>query len=146
MKNIRKVTRVKLQIDHVNDFILIGLVSSEADYKLSLSLNKKFKISLKNISPVKINEAGGTELQFSRFSDISQSPDRVFNLFSNRSGKHFLISKLRNIDYILHIHDPDNKPVVSEITSTLREIAGITAVFNIDFDTIKDKNLHHLMQ
>jgi hypothetical protein len=146
MKNIRKVTRVKLQIDHVNDFILIGLVSSEADYKLSLSLNKKFNISLKNISPVKINETSGTELQFSRFSDISQSPDRIFNLYSNRSGKHFMISKLRNIDYILHIHDPDNKPDISEITSTLREIAGITAVFNLDMDTIKDKNLHHLMQ
>lgn len=146
MKNIRKVTRVKLQIDHVNDFIAIGLVSSEADYKISLSLNKKFKISLKNISPVKITEAGGNELHFSRFSDISQSPDRIFNLFSNRSGKYFLISKLRNIDYILHIHDPDNKPIISEIISALREITGITAVFNIDTDTLKDKNLHHIMQ
>lgn len=146
MKKTQKVTRVKLQIDHVNDFILIGLVSSEADYKLSLSLNKKFKISLKNISPVKINEASGTELQFSRFSDITQSPDRIFNLFSNRSGKHFLIGKLRNIDYILHIHNPDNKPIISEIISALREITGITAVFNIDTDTIKDKNLYHLIQ
>jgi hypothetical protein len=146
MKKTQKVTRVKLQIDHVNDFILIGLVSSEADYKLSLSLNKKFKISLKNISPVKINEASGTELQFSRFSDITQSPDRIFNLFCNRSGKHFLIGKLRNIDYILHIHNPDNKPIISEIISALREITGITAVFNIDTDTIKDKNLHHLIQ
>ena len=146
MTNIRKVTRVKLQIDNVNDFILIGLVSSEADYKLSLSLNKKFKISLKNISPVKINETSRTELQFSRFSDISQSPDRIFNLFSNRTGKYFLISKLRNIDYILHIHDPDNKPIISEIISSLREIDCITAVFNIDTDTIKDKNLHYIMQ
>jgi hypothetical protein len=146
MTNIRKVTRVKLQIDNVNDFILIGLVSSEADYKLSLSLNKKFKISLKNISPFKINNTSGTEFQFSRFSDISQSPDRIFNLFSNRSGKHFLISKLRNIDYILYIHDPDNKPIIGEIVSALREIAGITAVFNIEPDTIKDKNLHYIMQ
>lgn len=146
MRNIRKVTRVKLQVDNVNDYILIGLVSSEADYKLSLTLNKKFKISLKNISPIKLNESSGTELQFSRFSDTSQSPDRIFNLFSNRTGKNFLISKLRNIDYILLIHDPDNKPVISDITTTLREIAGITAVFNIDTDTIKDKNLHHLIQ
>jgi hypothetical protein len=145
MKKARKVTRVKLQIDHVNDFILIGLVSSEADYKLSLSLNKKFSISLKNISPVKINDAGGGEILFSRFSDISQSPDRIFNLCSNRSGQHYLISKLRNIDYILHVHDPDNKPDISEITSTLRETAGITAVFNINTAIIKDKNLHHII-
>jgi hypothetical protein len=146
MKKTRKVTRVKLQVDQINDFILLGLVSSEADYKLSLTLNKKFSISLKNISPVKITGDTGTELLFSRFSDISESPDRIFNLISNRSGKHFLIRKLKNVDYILQVHDPDNKNIVNEITSNLRDIAGITAVFNIDTGTVKDKNLHHVIQ
>jgi hypothetical protein len=146
MKKTRKVTRVKLQVDQINDFILLGLVSSEADYKLSLTLNKKFSISLKNISPVKITQDNGTELLFSRFSDFSESPDRIFNLISNRSGKHFLIRKLRNVDYILQVHDPDNKNIVNQITSNLRDIAGITAIFNIDTDTIKDKNLHHVIQ
>jgi len=142
----RKVTRVKLQIDQENDFILLGLVSSEPDYKLSLALNKKFGISLKNISPLKINGENGTELMFSRFSDTSESPDRLYNLVSNRSGKHFLIRKLRNVDYILHVHDPDNKNIISQITSNLREITTITAVFNIDIDSIKDKNLHLVIQ
>jgi hypothetical protein len=146
MKKTRKVTRVKLQVDQINDFILFGLVSSEPDYKLSLALNKKFSISLKNISPVKISGAGETELLFSRFSDSSESPDRIFNLISNRSGKHFLIRKLRNVDYILHVHDPDNKNIVSRITSSLREIDTITAVFNIDTDSMKDKNLHLVIQ
>jgi hypothetical protein len=142
----RKITRVKLQIDRVNDFVMLGLVSSEADYKLSLTLNKKFGISLKNISPVKINGENGTELLFSRFSGGSPSPDRIFTLVSNRSGKHFLIGKLRNIDYILQVHDPDNENIINEITSDLREISTITAVFNIDIDSIKDKNLHHVIQ
>ena len=62
MKNTQKITRVKLKIEQINDFILLGLVSSEPDYKLSLSLNKKFRISLKNISPVKLHGDNGTEL------------------------------------------------------------------------------------
>ena len=53
MKRTQKVTRVKLDIDQNNDYILLGLVSSEPDYKLSLSLNKKLGISLKNISATK---------------------------------------------------------------------------------------------
>ena len=146
MKKTRKVTRVKLQIDQVNDFILFGLVSSEADYKLSLALNKKFGISLKNISPVALNGENGTELIFSRFSDTSGSPEKLFNLVSNRSGKHFLIRKLRNVDYILHIHDSDDNNNLGRIISNLREITTITAVFNIDIDTIKDKNLHLVIQ
>ena len=146
MKTIRKVTRVKLQIDQINDFVLLGLVSSEPDYKLSLTLNKKFRISLKNSTPVKVEGNNGTELLFSRFSDTSDSPDRIFSLVSNRSGKQFLIRKLRNVDYIFHIHDPDNPDNLSQITSILREIPAITAVFNIDIDSMKDKNLHFVIQ
>jgi hypothetical protein len=146
MKKPQKITRVKLQVEKINDFILFGLVSSEPDYKLSLALNKKLTISLRNSSPVMINGENEKELLFSRFSDSRESPDRTFNLISNRSGKYFLIKKLRNIDYILHIHDTENKNIVNEITSSLREIDTITAVFNIDIDSIKDKNLNLVIQ
>jgi len=146
MKKPQKVTRVKLQIEDTNDFILLGLVSSEPDYKLSLALNKKLSISLKNISPTMISGENVENLLFSRFSDTRESPDRCFNLISNRCGKYFLIKKLRNIDYIFHIHDPENRNLVAEITSSLREIDTITAVFNIDIDSIKDKNLNLVIQ
>jgi hypothetical protein len=146
MKKTGKVTRVKLQIDQIYDFILIGLVSSEPDYKLSLALNKKFGISLKTIDPVRISGENGIELIFSRFSDTSESPERIYNLVSNRSGRDFLIKKFRNIDYILNIHSADNKNINNQITSSLREIPAITAVFNIETDTIKDRNLHFVIQ
>lgn len=146
MKDTRKVTRVKLQIDQVNDFLLFGLVSSEPDYKLSLSLNKKFSISLRNSQPVKLTAENGSELIFSRFSDTSGAPDRTFNLVSNRSGKNFLVRKLKNIDYILYVHDPENEDELTRMTTRLREIQTITAVFNIEIDTIKDKNLHFVIQ
>jgi hypothetical protein len=146
MKKTRKITRVKLQIDQIDDFILFGLVSSEPDYKLCLALNKKFRISLKSISPLKLNGDKETELLFSRFSDSGESPDRIFNLVSNRSGKNFLLGKLRNVDYILQLHDALNELTIDQITSSLREIPCITAVFNIDMESVKDKNLHLVIQ
>ena len=146
MKSIQKVTRVKLKINQNNDLILFGLVSAEPDYKLSLTLNKKFRISLKNISPVKITDDNGSELVFSRFSDTRGSSDIIFTLISNRSGKHFLLKKLKNIDYIFQVQDPDNENNISRITASLREIDTVTAVFNIDMNTIKDKNLQYLIQ
>ena len=146
MKDTRKVTRVKLQIDQVNDFLLFGLVSSEPDYKLSLSLNNKFSISLKSYLPVKMTAYDGSELVFSRFSDTSGAPDRTFNLVSNRCGKNFLVRKLKNVDYILFIHDPENEEWLNQLTTRLREIQAVTAVFNIEIDTIRDKNLHFVIQ
>ena len=144
MKSTQKVTRVKLNIDQNNDYILLGIVSSEADYKLSLSLNKKFRISLKNISPIKVIAENKTELTFSRFSNHDKPADLMFCLVSNRSGKNYLLNKLKNIDYLFQIQDQDNELNLNDITSNLREVDTITAVFNIDFNSIKDKNLQYL--
>jgi len=146
MKNIQRITRVQLKINQKDDFKFLGIVSAEPDYKLSLSLNKKFRISLKNIIPVKITNDNGSELAFSRFSDSSKSPDVVFNLFSNRSGKSFLLNKLKNIDYIFQIQDAENEYNTEQIIASLREIESINAVFNIDINTFKDKNIQYLTQ
>lgn len=144
MKSTQKVTRVKLNIEQNNDYILIGLVSAEPDYKLSLSLNKKFRISLKNITPIYLTGDNNPELAFSRFSNNDHSSDFMFTLISNRSGKYFLLDKLKNIDYLLHISEREAD--LNLITSSLREIDIINAVFNININKIKDKNLHYLTQ
>ncbi|MEI8224707.1 MAG: IPExxxVDY family protein [Bacteroidota bacterium] len=146
MKSIQRITRVQLKINQKDEFILLGIVSAEPDYKLSLSINKKFRVSLKNILPLKITDDTGSELAFSRFSDSSKSPDVVFNLFSNRSGKSFLLKKLKNVDYIFQVQDAENENNTDQITASMREIESVNAVFNIDINTFKDKNLQYLTQ
>jgi hypothetical protein len=146
MKSLQKVTRVQLKVNQDEESILMGIVSAEPDYKLSLALNKEFRISLKNITPLNLVDESGYELLFSRFSDSSGSPDRVFSLISNRSGKNFLIKKLKNIDYIFQVHDPESGINNAEIASRLREIDSLTAVFIIDIVTLKDKNSQYLIQ
>jgi hypothetical protein len=146
MKSNLKVTKVKLKIEQNNDYILLGIVSAEPDYKLSLSLNNKFRISLKNINPLKLTGNIHSELAFSRFSNNDDHSDLNFSLISNRSGKNFLLNKLKNIDYLLQIQISEKEADLNTITSRLREIDSVTAVFNIDLNTIKDKNLHYLTQ
>jgi len=143
MKKIQKVTRLRLHNDESHDYILIGLVSAEPDYKLSLSLNKRLGISLKNISPLKIP---GIEIVFSRFSNANDTRNNIFNLISNRADKAYLLNKLKNIDYLLQISNPESEVDLNSITLTLRELETINAVFNIDVNTIKDKNLNYLTQ
>lgn len=146
MKSNQKVTRVQLSINHDDGLLMVGLVSSEPDYKMSLTINKQFKISLKNVTPIKVNNAGPGELAFSRFSDLSKSPDITYSLISNRSGKNFLIKNLKNIDYVFIVQNNENDINTSEITARLREIEAVNAVFNIDLNIFKDKNLHYLTQ
>jgi hypothetical protein len=144
MKGRPKVTRIQLD-DYIDDeFAIFGLVSTEADYKLSQLLNKKLKIALKNIETIDLPEVDGMKLSFSRFADNSGSPEISFNLISNRSDKNWLLKKLKKIDYFFRINSADSKCDIEQITSTLREIDRITAVFKLDPQEIKDKNLVYL--
>jgi len=145
MKSIQKITRVHLKIDQNDDFILLAIVSSEPDYKLSLSINKKFRISLKSSIPVKISDDKGEDLLFSRFTDASMAPDLVYSLVSNRSGKDFLLKKLKNVDYIFQIQKPENEYDIEETISMLRETESVSGVFNVDISSFKDKNLQFLI-
>lgn len=146
MKSLQKVTRVQLKVNQDEESVLIGIVSAEPDYKISLSLNKKFRISLKNIEPLKLIDDSGSELLFSRFTDLSGSPDKIFTLISNRTGKNFLLKKLRNVDYIFLVQDTEAENNSSEIAANLRELESLTAVFIIDINTLKDKNSRYLIQ
>jgi hypothetical protein len=144
MKITQKIRRVQLKINRNDESVLIGIVSSEPDYKLSLALNRKLKIGLKHVSPIVLPDESGSEMTFSRFSDSVASGDKLFELISNRYGKNFLLRKLKNIDFIFQIHDPENETNIDQMMATLRDSECITAVFNIDFKSIKDKNLQYL--
>jgi hypothetical protein len=136
-----KVTKLKLAIDHESDYVLLGLACAEPDYKLSLALNKKLGISLRNIPGIKPDDM---EQVFSRYSNSSRTESFVFNLISNRSGNIFLLNKLKNIDFLLQIQDYDEEAEIEKITAELRKIEGVTGVFKIDISTLKDKNLVYL--
>lgn len=144
MKNIQKVKRVQLKLDQKDDLVLFGLVSSEPDYKLSLTINRKLKIYLKNLLPLKISTETGSELLFSRFCAHDESTGTTYNLFSNRLGKSFLLKKLKNVDYLFLVHHPEDEDITGTITPRLREIESVNAVFNIDLNDLKDKNLQYL--
>lgn len=146
IKNIQKVKRIQLNVENNDKLFLFGIVSAEPDYKLSLALNKKMGISLKNISPLNLSDESGNEISFSRFSYTNHSDDVVYNLISNRSGKQFLLKKLKNIDYIFQVHYTGNDNNNSKVTSLLRETEAASAVFVIDTTTLNDRNLQYIIQ
>ena len=146
MKSAPKIKRVTLNISENTESLLFGIVAAEPDYKISLALNRKLGISLKSADPVILQEENNNELLFSRFFSSSDSPDLVYDLTSNRSGKNYLIKKMRNIDYFLQVHNIDNDTDTGRILSLLREMDCVTAAFKIGKEIIKDKNITFLVR
>lgn len=144
MSNSQRITRLRLSDDDQDLPVVFGIVTADPDYKLSLRLNKKLSISLRTTDPVEFQDNEGPGLIFSKFADASGAPDLVYQLVSNRSEKNFLLKKLKNIDYLLIIHDPARRLKPEQLISQIRDIDSITGVFNIEFTTLKDKNLKFL--
>jgi hypothetical protein len=145
MNNSQKITRIHLSVNEQDEPVILGIVTPDPDYKLSLKLNKKLRISLRNAKPVEFRDNDGDDFVFSKFADSSVAPDSVFQLVSNRSGNNFLLKKLKNIDYLLIIRDPGKNFKLEQVMLQIREIDSITGVFKIDFKTLKDKNLKYLI-
>jgi hypothetical protein len=139
-----KITRIKLEDKTNAQYAILGIVSTEADYKVSQLLNKNLKLSLKNDKSLDLPGSNGTNLSFSRYSFSAGMPEISYHLISNRSDKRWLLKTLKNIDYIFQIYCGDNKCDINQLTRTLRGIDKITAVFNFDPREIKDKNLVYL--
>jgi len=144
MASRAKITRVVLTDKPEADFVLIGLVSTEADYKVSQLINKKLSISLKHQKTVDIEINSGVKESFSRYAFSTGTPEVNYYLISNRSEKNCIFNKLKKIDYLFIIQDHDNACNIDLIASRLREIEKITALFRLNPEEIKDKNLAYI--
>ena len=144
MKGRPKITRIHLNDKTDEECTILGIVSTEADYKLSQLLNKKFKLALRNGKTIDVPDINGMNMSYSRYSDASGSPEISFNLISNRSDQDYLIKKFKKIDYFLQIHSHYSKFNIELFTVKLREIEKITAVFRLSPLEIKDKNADYL--
>jgi hypothetical protein len=144
MKGRPKITKFQLDDQKNEIYAFLGIVSAEADYKLSYLLNNKLKITLKNTKSLEVAGGNGSNLIFSRYSDTTGAPEIMYNLISNRSDKDYLLKKLKNIDYLFQVHSYGNRCNIELLTDSLREIEMITAVFRLDPEEIKDKNLYYL--
>jgi hypothetical protein len=143
---MKKVTKIRLEASQNENVIVFGIVSREPDYKLSLVLNKKIEIALKRSDPITIHDDSGNAHSFSRFTTAATlSDDAAYTLTSNRSGSFFMLKKLKNIDYLFHIHNLGNNGLELKIATILRETENIDAVFSIDIKTLNDKNIFCLI-
>lgn len=141
-----KITKIQLDDKTNEEYLIFGIVSAEADYKISQMLNKKLTLALRSNQTLDIPGIDGMNVSFSRYSDFTNAPEISYNLISNKSDKSYLLKKLKNIDYILQIYSINKQYDIDLLTRTLREIEKITAVFNLDPQEIKDKNLAYLTQ
>jgi hypothetical protein len=142
MSSRRKFTRHKIGSREIPDFIFLGIVSSEPDYRLSVMLNRHLGIDLRHSQTDISDETGPSDQRYSRFT----TNPVTLSLVSNRNQGKSLIRKLKNIDYLLILHGPPDRKQAEALAASVRRSSEVTAVFVFESKEINDSNLSLLGQ
>lgn len=129
--------KLTFQLDF--NFFLLGISSSENDYRLSWEINKKLKISLRK-STDHVIKREEIEQAFSVYTFSDEEVYLQYFLIANKSENGYLIEELRNMDYFMQIHGDITDRQQEQIISSVKNIKGVFGVFKLDIDTLKSKN------
>jgi hypothetical protein len=142
MNGKAKITRHAIIDSGTPDFIFLGIVSAEPDYRLSVMLNRHLAIDLRHSQTDICEVRGKDETTWSRFT----TTPLTLSLVSNKSRGKILIRKLKNIDYLLVIHNADDGKNAGALAASVRKCPEVTAVFLFESLEIGDRNLPLLVQ
>ncbi len=113
------------------EVLIIGISSSENDYKLAWAINTAFSINLSLQDDISLNQ----EHLFSFFLD-DKNNKKSFVLIKNHASNAILSLKNKNSDYILILISPKKTENIADLLKQLKKIKEIRAAFEIKDDKI----------
>lgn len=130
----------KLKYKPQFNFKLIGISSTEEDYKISWRLSKILKSEFIKSESLQIIDPRFTEyLVFSVFENEDKYKLPDIKLVANKGIEGFLIEELKNIDFFIIVNNDEETDFDEIIIENLKKEDGITAVFSLDPDKLKSK-------
>jgi hypothetical protein len=125
------------------NYDLLGISSSEADYKLCWQINQFLNYDFKRVSDIVIFDEKNKQEQF--FTLFKYKTIEMPILFlANKSEKAYFIDELKMIDFFLIIYrNNDNLDFYKRLKERIKNIPGINGVFKIDVLGLKSKNIKY---
>lgn len=136
MNRDKKITRHTIPIEDIPQFLFLGIVSAEPDYRISVMLNRHLGAGLRKCDNDVTAVTKSGENRFSCF--VSDMP--AFTLVSNHCEGNILIRKLRKIDYFLVISGAPDEQRAETLAGNIRQIPEVTAVFVFNSRKVNDPN------
>jgi hypothetical protein len=128
------------------DMVIIGIVSSENDYKISWALNESLRISLKRNENIK-SPSPKTEVisEFPFYTFEAEETAAKYILIQNRNKSFFYIHELKKFDYLFIILGDHLSKDSSAFLQTLKSNSLLSSSFTINPENIKNQNKIRLL-
>jgi hypothetical protein len=128
-------------MDEPGDFVLLGLVTNENDYRLSWQMNQKLGIELVRADNAQVKLKGMIH-EFVQYVFFDENKFLQFTFVKNKSSHNaYLISEHKSCDYFLCIQGSMMNEL-DDVVRRLKEIQVISLVIKINALSLKSrKNL-----
>ncbi len=134
------VKKHKLEYSEDFDFLLIGISSHEADYRLVWKINQDFSLNFIRQESLKYTRKDGSEAEYALFTCDDEDTYYLYHLVSNRAEEGVLLEELKNIDYLIKIQGDLSEAFINGFLNRLKKTEGILGVFRIDPEGLKNRD------
>ena len=127
----------KIYIDYDRDFKLLGIASSERDYKLCYQLTTllDWKITRLPQHEIELRDRS-IKASFSLFKVEHEQSVSIFYLFGNKSGSDILLPEAADFDYL--IKTTGSYKGTKEVLKKIKQIANVLTAAEIPIKKIKN--------
>lgn len=133
--------KLSKNIDYFEDYKPLALVSHLKDYTLCYHINIDLNLDLIKYEDLIFAPPAKDENSFSWYYFKDKITRTVYYLIGNKGENGNLMPSQKTVDYFLLIKNPISDEIIKSITSRLRKIPNITAVFDFSMQQFKDMDL-----
>ena len=128
-----------LTVEYDYDFVLIGILCQEKDYRICHEINKKLGVDFKKQDDLEIiinkqKESSG----FSLYSYINED-DQSFYLIGNKSLKGFFIPEQKQMDYFLMVKGSLFEEEKKKLLQNIKQLPIIMGIYELDTMKLRSK-------
>ncbi len=132
------MAKFSLDIEVDYDFKLIAISSNHKTHTVSWVINKALELSL-SLSDTHVLKSNKAEVSFKKYN--SSKGGFYFTLLRNKNQNHRLLPELSTVDYLLKFYDDESPFSDEEIVTKLRKSKEIQAVYSLDVNRLKSKQV-----
>ena len=134
------IRKHKLGYTEEFDFLLLGLVSAENDYRLIWKFNQTFNFGFERAENHKvISKNGEAEIGFSHYTYEDENTCLLYRFLSNKTDGGILMEELKNIDYFVIVQGDFSETYITSLVTNLKSVEHIQAVFQISPASLKSR-------
>ncbi len=129
-----------LQLDYELDyeFDVLAISSNQKAHTLCWEINNILESELCLIEPLEFKLKNQVHT-FKRYS--SEQNEFMFDVITNKSGNVRFVKEYATIDYFIKFHEQESPYSIEELTNLLRKSKLVQAVFRLEVDKLKSKQV-----